>query len=190
MTEISIRALTVHDSPHLADLYRGDRDFLTHWDPQRPDVFYTDDGQADAVRATVRECAEGRMWSGVVLEGSRLVGRVSLNGIVRGPFRSCSLGYWIARPYSGRGLATQAAARAVEIAFDPLGLHRVDAFAREENAASCRVLEKNGFTTVGVSRGHIHIDGRWRDDIMFQKRAPWDDGVRLEPPHAASRARP
>jgi len=182
MTDMVIRALSRDDSPRLADLYRGDRDFLAHWDPQRPDAFYTDSGQADAVGATVQECADGRMWSGVVLEGGCVVGRVSLNGIVRGPFRSCSLGYWIARPYNGRGLATEAAAQAIQVAFGPLGLHRVDAFAREENVGSCRVLEKNGFRRVGVSRGHIHIDGRWRDDVMFQKLAPWDDGVRLDPP--------
>ena len=72
--------------------------------------------------------------------------------------------------------------QALQVAFSSLGLHRVDAFAREDNVASCRVLEKNDFSRVGVSKGHIHIDGRWRDDIFFQRLAPWDDGVRLDPP--------
>ncbi|MFD1827821.1 GNAT family N-acetyltransferase [Mumia zhuanghuii] len=182
MTDIVIRALDRDDSRRLAEMYRGDRDFLKHWDPQRPDAFYTDSGQADAIETTLRECTSGRMWSGVVLEDGGLVGRVSLNNILQAPFRSCSLGYWVAQPYSGRGIATEAARQAMQIAFGSLGLHRVDAFAREENAASCRVLEKNGFKKVGLSRGHIHINGRWRDDIMFQRIAPWDDGIRLDPP--------
>lgn len=37
--------------------------------------------------------------------------------------------------------------------------------------------------------GHESLSGL-RDDIMFQRRAPGDDGVRLDPAHAASRVRP
>lgn len=64
-------------------------------------------------------------------------------------------------------------ALALRVAFDDLQLRRVDAFAREDNIGSCRVLEKNGFRRVGMSCGHVHIDGRWRDDVFFQKLAPW-----------------
>ncbi|KUM92793.1 hypothetical protein AQI88_30005 [Streptomyces cellostaticus] len=108
-----------------------------------------------------------------------IVGQVNLNNILLGPLRSCFLGYWISGRCNGRGIATAAVSQALDVAFRELDLHRVDAFAREDNPASCRVLEKSGFRTVGISRGHIHIDGRWRDDIYFQKLAPWDDGVRL-----------
>ena len=103
--QISIHAMSLDHSEHLAALYRDDRAFLKLWDPQRPDAFYTQLGQAEAVKSTLRECGEGRMWAGVVLAGDVLVGRVNLNGILRGPLRSCFLGYWIAQPHSGRGIA-------------------------------------------------------------------------------------
>jgi ribosomal-protein-alanine N-acetyltransferase len=165
----------------LADLYREDRDFLRRWDPVRPEEFFTYAGQREAVAATLGECGDGRTWAGIIEYEGGPVGRVNLYNILRGPLRSCVLGYWVAQRVGGRGIATQAVAQALDTAFGALGLHRVDAFAREENAASCRVLDKNGFHRVGVSRGHIHLDGRWRDDIFFQRLAPWDDGVRLEP---------
>ncbi len=74
---------------------------------------------------------------------------------------------------------------ALDVAFHDLALHRVDAFVRVDNERSLRVLEKNGFRTVGVSRRHLHVGGRWRDEIYLQKLAPWDDGVQLEPDYAA-----
>ena len=175
---VSIRALSEDDSPALAELYTEDREFLRRWDPARPDEFYTVAGQRAAVAAASREAAAGRMWTAAILLDDRLVGRVSLNGILRGPLQSAFLGYWVSRRAAGRGVATAAVARCLETAFGDLGLHRIDAYAREENIGSCRVLEKNGFRRTGHSYGHVYVDGRWRDDIVFQRLAPWHDGVR------------
>jgi ribosomal-protein-alanine N-acetyltransferase len=110
-----------------------------------------------------------------------LAGRINLHNVLRGPLLSCFIGYWVAQRLSGRGIATEAVRQALDVAFGAIGLHRADAFARADNLGSCRVLEKHGFETVGISRRHIHIAGRWRDDVLFQKLAPWDDGARLAP---------
>lgn len=56
------------------------------------------------------------------------------------------LGYTLARPVWGKGLATEAAQLCVQAAFGPLGLPRLVALADVENPASARVLEKLGFT--------------------------------------------
>lgn len=179
MSATAIRPLTLEDSEVLAELYRRNREFLRPWDPPRSEEFFTNAGQRASVAAALRQRDSGALWPGVVLHEDSVVGRVSLNNILLGPLRSCFIGYWISDGLNGRGIATDAVVLALDVAFHDLGLHRVDAFARQDNPASCRVLQKCGFRTVGVSRGHIHIDGRWRDDIFFQKLAPWDDGVRL-----------
>lgn len=59
------------------------------------------------------------------------------------------LGYWIGKPYWGRGFAPEAAAAAIEAAFTLTGAQTVCASARVINAASRRVIEKCGFTHVG-----------------------------------------
>jgi ribosomal-protein-alanine N-acetyltransferase len=59
------------------------------------------------------------------------------------------LAYTLARRCWGKGLATEAAARALRYAFEEVGLPRVVAFARVENGASRRVLEKVGMTFRG-----------------------------------------
>ena len=54
-------------------------------------------------------------------------------------------GYRLARPYWGRGLATEAASAWVETAFGELKLPRLVSIVHPENRMSIRVLEKLGF---------------------------------------------
>ena len=58
---------------------------------------------------------------------------------------SAELGYWIGEAYQGRGYATEASKVLIKRAFDDLGIERIFASYKCENAASKRVLEKLGF---------------------------------------------
>lgn len=55
------------------------------------------------------------------------------------------LGFRLAQPYWGKGLATEAASAWVHAAFDELNLDRLTALVHPENAPSIRVLAKSGF---------------------------------------------
>ena len=70
-------------------------------------------------------------------------------GLGRRPSGSVELGYWIARPFWGRGLATEAGRQLVAIA-RTLGLARLEASHFLDNPASGRVLEKLGFQPTGL----------------------------------------
>jgi RimJ/RimL family protein N-acetyltransferase len=54
------------------------------------------------------------------------------------------VGWWLARPYWGLGIATEAARCALRDVFERVGLERVISVAMEGNAASRRVMEKLG----------------------------------------------
>ena len=54
------------------------------------------------------------------------------------------IGWWLARPFWGRGLATEAARCALRDAFERVGLERVVSVAMMGNTASLRVMEKLG----------------------------------------------
>jgi RimJ/RimL family protein N-acetyltransferase len=66
------------------------------------------------------------------------------------------IGWWLARPYWGRGLATEAARAALKDAFERVRLSRIVSIAMPENAASIAVMKKLGlqfdaeFETDGV----------------------------------------
>ena len=54
------------------------------------------------------------------------------------------IGWWLARPFWGRGLATEAATLALQDAFERVRLDRVISVARPDNKASRGVMEKLG----------------------------------------------
>jgi RimJ/RimL family protein N-acetyltransferase len=63
------------------------------------------------------------------------------------------IGYWLAQCHWGQGIATEAARAAARDAFERVGLDRLVAVARKENAPSLRIMEKIGMT---YERDHIH----------------------------------
>jgi ribosomal-protein-alanine N-acetyltransferase len=83
-------------------------------------------------------------WAVVERDSGDLVGEAGLKPLDDlGP--DVELGYAFAEPSWGRGYATEAARAILAEAFGPLGLPRVFATARPENAGSRHVLAKLGF---------------------------------------------
>ena len=117
----------------------------------------------------------------VVLENQVVVGQINLDNIVRGPFQSASIGYWLDKEAVGRGLATAAVDELVERAFGDLGLHRVQAGTLPHdvaspdvllrNVASPDVLLRNGFEQFGLAPRYLAIAGEYADHILFQRLA-------------------
>ena len=70
-------------------------------------------------------------------------------GLGRRPSGAVEMGYWISRPYWGRGIATEACRALIEIA-RTLGLAQLEGSHFVDNPASGRVLEKLGFEPVGI----------------------------------------
>ena len=158
----SIRRLTSDNAGELAALLIANREFLAPFEPDRDESFYTAEGQRERIES-------GEQQAFAILDGSRIAGTVALSHIARGPFQSANLGYWVAQDVNNRGLATKAVGEVVEIAFDELGLHRLEAGTQVDNAASRRVLEKNGFEPIGLARRYLLIAGEWRDHVLFQR---------------------
>jgi len=77
----------------------------------------------------------------------RLVGSC---GLGRRPSGAVELGYWIARPFWGRGYATEAASALIDIA-RTMGFKRLEGSYFLDNPASGRVLEKLGFQPLGIT---------------------------------------
>jgi ribosomal-protein-alanine N-acetyltransferase len=166
---VTTRLFAVDDAPVLAALLRANRDFLAPWEPKRPEAYFTDDGQRQVIAEMLRQRAAGLALPHLILDDGRVVGRIVLSGIVRGPFQSASLGYWVAADANGRGVATAAVAHVCRLAFDDLRLHRIEAGTLPHNAGSQRVLTRNGFQRFGLAPRYLNIAGRWQDHVLFQR---------------------
>jgi ribosomal-protein-alanine N-acetyltransferase len=102
----------------------------------------------------------------------RLVGQITLGGIVFGAYRGGYIGYWIDNRYANNGVVTHAVMALTEYAFEELSLHRIEINMRPENGASQRVAEKAGYIYEGLRLRYLHIDGQWRDHMIFVKENP------------------
>lgn len=167
-----IRLITRSDAEALSGLQLRSRVFLAPWEPARSEDYFTAAGQLADVETALGRYERGEAVPFVVMDDDGAVaGRLTLSGLVRGPFQSCSMGYWLAEDRTGRGLATQAVAAAVEHAFMGLGLHRVQAETLLTNTASQRVLARSGFDQYGLAPRYLKIAGAWQDHLMFQRLA-------------------
>ncbi|MCA1636491.1 MAG: GNAT family N-acetyltransferase [Acidobacteria bacterium] len=144
---------------------------LREWRPEDADVLFAMCGDAE----TMRHIGDGKAWQSV--ERARVwLGRVSASYAERGygPWAvvekasgrvigSCGysflpklseidFGYVFARPYWGRGFATEAARAAFRDGFERLGFTEVTANTDLEHHVSRRVLEKIGFEYRGLRR--------------------------------------
>ncbi|WP_431914223.1 GNAT family N-acetyltransferase [Nonomuraea jabiensis] len=166
---IILRPAAEQDVEALVRAYDRNRDHLKRWEPRRPDEFFTEAGQAKRLKGLLEDQAQGRAMAWVLADGEEIVGRATLSGIVRGPWLSSDLGYWVDGGYVGRGLATGAVREVCRMADEELGLHRIAASTLLDNAASQQVLVKTGFEPYGTAERYLEIDGRWQTCRLFQR---------------------
>lgn len=171
---VELRPLRLRDAGAWSAVRTANERWLSPWegrpagaadaswhDRHGPAVFHA------MLRGLRREARAGRTLPCAVLHDGRFAGQVTVGNIVRGAFDSAYIGYWVDGRLAGRGIAPTAVALLLDHCFSAVGLHRVEANVRPENAASLRVVEKLGFAQEGRHRRYLHIDGEWRDHLSF-----------------------
>jgi ribosomal-protein-alanine N-acetyltransferase len=100
-------------------------------------------------------------------EAGSLIGGCGFDSLQIGKSHRAEIGYWLAKPYWGRGIITAVVRRICEFGFVEFGLVKITAHVFFDNAASARVLEKCGFQLEGVLRKHYLKDGKFLDAKSF-----------------------
>lgn len=169
---LTLQPLRLRDEGAWRNLRRVNADWLRPWDatlpahdPAVPHTFRA------LVRETNREARAGRSLAMAIWWEGRLVGQVTVGGIVWSALRSAHIGYWIDRGHAGRGITPLAVAVLGDYCWRELNLHRIEIAIRPENQASLRVVEKLGFRHEGQRPGYLHIDGDWRDHLVYALNA-------------------
>jgi ribosomal-protein-alanine N-acetyltransferase len=182
--EVVLRPLRLRDARAWRRLRADNAAWLAPWEATSPDPDTPLRGFASMVRQGHRSAREGTGLPLAIEVEGRLVGVVSLSGVVWGSMRGGSIGYWVDRAVAGRGIVPTAVALLTDHCFLELGLHRVEINIRPENTASLRVVAKLGFRDEGLRRSYLHIDGDWRDHRTFALTADEVPGGLLPRWHA------
>jgi ribosomal-protein-alanine N-acetyltransferase len=171
---ILLRPYRRSDAAAWSEIRRANQHWLAPWESSPPGR-WEDLNSPAAFRYVHRDQrrsarqGEGMPFAVCLLEDGveHLVGHLNLGNIVRRAFCSAYAGYWVDSRVAGRGVMPTAMALAVDHAFGPGGLHRIEVNIRPENGPSRRVVEKLGFREEAHHARYMHIDGAWRDHIGY-----------------------
>lgn len=157
----------------LTEIRRSDQDALIEYLNER-DIYdrtlripfpYTT-ADADQWFTTVEKLTQqnGRPFNWAIRnEADKLIGGVGLEGPGLDRSHRAEIGYWLAKPFWGRGIMTAVLKVVCQHAFENLGLARITAHVFAFNITSARVLEKCGFEQQGYLRKHHLKDGKFID---------------------------
>lgn len=157
---------------NIAEYYLRNKMFLEEFQTKRDDAFYGEKYQRKSLKLEIKKAAKNecfRYYISTKSQPRQIIGVIALNDIIWGCFRSCFLGYSLDSQLLCRGYMTQAVTALMNMAFEELKLHRIEANVMPRNKASLRVLEKCGFENEGISKKYLKINGEWQDHIHMVK---------------------
>lgn len=170
---VALRAPKLSDTRQIIHLHTESTEFLAPWAPTRA----PDELEVHAVRSRIleqrRSFKADRDYKLVFTLGAKgpIIGRVSLSQVFRGVFQNAYLGYYIDVRYKRQGLTKEAVKLALDLAFGPLGLHRVQAAIMPHNMASLALIRSVGFRHEGRAERYLKIAGEWQDHEIFAMTA-------------------
>jgi RimJ/RimL family protein N-acetyltransferase len=162
---ISLRPWTVEDAATLTayfnniHIWNNLRDYIPH-----P---YTED---DAVKFITSQLELSPTQNFAILNENEIVGGIGLV-LQEDVYRmNVELGYWVAEPFWGGGIATIAVGLMTTYIFETFAINRIVAEVFDYNKASMRVLEKNGYYLETVRRKGILKNDLLTDDFVWVKQ--------------------
>jgi ribosomal-protein-serine acetyltransferase len=157
----AVRPLGELDVAELFALVDANREYLRAWLPWVDATRREEDVRAFVADAR-QKAMEGVSVQFAIVEAGRIAGVIGFHEIDR-PHAQVGIGYWVAEDRQGRGIVTRAVEALVAIAFDELGLNRVEIHVATENARSRAIPERLGFRHEGVLRQAERLYDRFVD---------------------------
>jgi RimJ/RimL family protein N-acetyltransferase len=124
---------------------------------------YPDGAAEEWIASHVAKLHEEGTLNLAIEAGGEFIGAIGL--LVQKDHDRAEIGYWIGVPYWGRGYATEAVREVMRYGFEELKLNKIFAGYFSRNAASGRVMRKNGMKYEGRLRQH---DKKWDEYVDLE----------------------
>ncbi|MDA0815261.1 MAG: GNAT family protein [Chloroflexi bacterium] len=159
----TLRRWTPDDVHALYDAVMADQEHVARWLTWA--AGYTLEGADSFIANCLSEYPSGGLAFAVDVSG-RLVGGIDVPRSTP-EHREYEIGYWLSKPYTGRGIMTRSAEALTDFLFREREAHRVQIAALEGNTASRAVAERLGFTLEGLFRESRWNRGEWHSMAWY-----------------------
>ena len=168
LTTLSTHLMTpvVSDAPALFALIDQDRANLARWMPRTANIQSVADEAAFLLKSRER-IAANQFWLAVIWVGSHPAGTIDLHAFKDG---HAEVGYWLGRDFQGRGIMPHVLGIVENVAFNQLGLHKLELLIATANTRSQAVALRRGFHQDAILREHLlTATGDYNDAIVYSK---------------------
>lgn len=100
-------------------------------------------------------------------EDGSYIGGVIIKTIKRGHFQWAEVGYWLLNQHWGKGYGSEMVKVMIDIAFNELGFHRLEAHINLDNIASQKTAEAAGMNFECIRKGFIFEFDEWTDNMIY-----------------------
>jgi len=114
--------------------------------------------------------SNGIIWS-VCLKDGKQIGNISFHKIYKEHHRA-ELGYALLPEFHLRGIMYEAVKAVIHYGFNSMKLHTIEARINPSNAASKRILEKNGFKQEGLLKESFLFRTKFFDTAVYSLLNP------------------
>lgn len=97
----------------------------------------------------------------------RHIGMVDFSTLARNDFQWARIGYTIHNQFWKKGYGKEAVKESLQIAFNELGFHRIEAHINLDNNPSTKLAESAGLKFECIRRGFLFENGKWTDHLVY-----------------------
>ncbi|UTT86721.1 GNAT family N-acetyltransferase [Vibrio pelagius] len=163
--DISIALIQESFASHYAELVSTQSDYLGQWLAWPPHCKTEQDFRI-FIQRSLHDYAEGKSMTCAIVYQNNIVGNCSFNTISH-DLKKVTVGYWLSEHQQGKGIVTQVVRKLIQIAFEELGMEKVEISAAVENSASRAVCERLGCKLEGVITRSENLNGRVVDHAIY-----------------------
>jgi len=162
---LSLALINENHSKKIFELVDSNREYLREWLPFVDRMTNVEFAEA-FVKGTIQRNQENIEYAFVIIENKRTVGRIGIYKIDN-QNKIGEIGYWLAKDYQGKGLATISCKSIIEFGFSTLGLNRIEIKCGTNNFKSKKIPERLNFMREGVIRQGELIRDKYIDLNLY-----------------------
>ena len=157
----------------ILEFHIKNKDHFSRWEALKGHDYYTKAYTKALIRhedRQFRQAKEIAFWlSDREKNDGKIIGRVSVFGIIPGNYSTCIIGYKIDEDYEGKGYAKEAVRAVERFLYEEVGIRRIEALILPENKRSEGLVISLGYEFESIAKEVVEVAGIRRDHLRYYK---------------------